>query len=98
MRGACTQTREVHTCGGGAGKTTLLDTLAGRTPSSLCATGDIRVNGHGTQMSYGTVAYVPQHDLFTGSLTVRETLTFTAHLRCPALFPLLPSPGWLLID
>lgn len=67
-----------------AGKTTLLDTLAGRTPRSLEVAGDIHVNGRPSQMSYGTVAYVPQEDLLTGSLTVRETVTFTANLRCAA--------------
>lgn len=35
-------------------------------------------------MSYGTVAYVPQDDLLTGTLTVRETLMSAANLRCGA--------------
>lgn len=71
-----------------AGKTTLLDALAGRTPKNLQVSGDVRVNGHAGKMSYGTVAYVPQEDLLTGTLTVRETLDFTARLR----YTLPPPP------
>ena len=69
-----------------AGKTTLLDLLAGRKPSNLRADGDIRVNGEATKMSYGKVAYVPQDDLLTGPLTVRETLNMVAALRCDAIW------------
>eukprot|EP00892_Ulva_mutabilis_P010291 jgi/Ulvmu1/7634/UM038_0061.1 len=65
----------------GSGKTTLLDTLAGRAQGNLHVQGDVRVNGHHTKMSYGTVAYVPQQDLLTGTLTVYETLMFAAKLR-----------------
>lgn len=64
-----------------AGKTTLLDILAGRAHSNVNVSGDILVNGRNVKMSYGTVAYVPQQDLLTGTLTVRETLLFTARLR-----------------
>ena len=66
----------------GSGKTTLLDLLAGRKPSNLSSSGTIKVNGKDTKMSYGKVAYVPQNDLLTGALTVRETLHMTACLRC----------------
>ena len=59
----------------------MLDTLAGRAQGNLSIQGDIRVNGHHTKMSYGTVAYVPQQDLLTGTLTVYETLMFAAKLR-----------------
>lgn len=65
----------------GCGKTTLLDILAGRAHSNVNVSGDILVNGRNVKMSYGTVAYVPQQDLLTGTLTVRETLLFTARLR-----------------
>jgi ABC-type branched-subunit amino acid transport system ATPase component len=65
-----------------AGNTTLLDTLAGRVPRNVQDSGEVHVNGHVTKMSYGTVSYVPQQDHVTGTLTVRETLQYTARLRC----------------
>jgi ABC-type multidrug transport system ATPase subunit len=76
----------------GCGKTTLLDTLAGRAHGNLSMEGRILVNGHEAKMSYGTVAYVPQQDLLTGTLTVRETLMFCARLRC-APSPTPPPPN-----
>ena len=79
-----------------AGKTTLLDVLAGRTPSNLTTEGSIKVNGRPTKMTYGKVAYVPQHDPLGGALTVRETLTFTAKLRCATTSQVrqLAVPTW----
>lgn len=44
----------------GAGKSTLLDTLAGRLGSSAKSSGDILVNGHKAQLSFGRSAYVTQ--------------------------------------
>ena len=69
-----------------AGKSTLLDTLAGRTQKNLALSGSIKVNGHEAKLTYGKVAYVPQDDQLTGTLTVRETVNFAAKLRC-ALHP-----------
>ena len=50
----------------GCGKTTLLDTLAGRLASSAQHTGDIRVNGHRSKLTYGRSAYVTQDDVLIG--------------------------------
>jgi hypothetical protein len=44
----------------GCGKTTLLDTLAGRLAKNAKFAGEIRVNGHRSQLSYGRSAYVTQ--------------------------------------
>ena len=46
----------------GCGKSTLLDTLAGRLASSATWEGEIRVNGHKSQLSYGRAAYVTQDE------------------------------------
>ena len=67
----------------GCGKTTLLDTLAGRLASSASAAGEIRVNGHRTALSYGKAAYVTQEDVLIGTLTVFETILYSAKLRLP---------------
>ena len=42
------------------GKTTLLDTLAGRLAHTAKLSGDIRVNGHKSKLSFGKAAYVTQ--------------------------------------
>jgi hypothetical protein len=67
----------------GCGKSTLLDTLAGRLASSAAWDGEIRVNGHKSSLSYGKSAYVTQDEMLSGTLTVEETLLFTARLRLP---------------
>lgn len=67
----------------GCGKSTLLDTLAGRLASSASWDGEIRVNGHKSQLSYGRAAYVTQDEVLIGTLTVEETLLFAARLRLP---------------
>ncbi|KAJ1289317.1 hypothetical protein BS78_02G155000 [Paspalum vaginatum] len=64
----------------GAGKTSLLLALAGTLPSSLKVSGDITYNGH-TMNEFEarrSAAYVSQHDLHMGELTVRETVNFSA--------------------
>ena len=71
----------------GSGKTTLLDTLAGRLSSKMDVTGDIQVNGHKAQLAYGQAAYVTQDEMMYGTLTVRETLMFSALLRLPPSMP-----------
>ncbi|MEW5317656.1 MAG: hypothetical protein WDW38_008938 [Sanguina aurantia] len=68
----------------GCGKSTMLDCLAGRTPRSLVLTGSLLLNGHVSKMSHGVSAYVTQDELLTGTLTVYETLLYTALLRLPA--------------
>lgn len=64
----------------GAGKTSLLLALAGTLPSDLKATGTITYNGH-TMNEFEarrSAAYVSQHDVHMGELTVRETVKFSA--------------------
>ena len=67
----------------GAGKTTLLNTLNFRNRAGLKVAGDIMINGHQVdqkQMSDVSV-FVQQEDVFVGTLTVKEHLTFHAKLR-----------------
>lgn len=71
----------------GCGKTTLLDTLAGRLANSAQHTGDIRVNGNKSDLSYGRSAYVTQDDVLIGTLTVFETIYYSAKLRLPQSMP-----------
>jgi ABC-type multidrug transport system ATPase subunit len=68
----------------GCGKSTLLDTLSGRLAHTASWTGDIRVNGHTTKLSYGKAAYVTQDEVLIGSLSVRETILYAAKLRLDA--------------
>ncbi|KAL8055529.1 hypothetical protein ABFS82_04G061600 [Erythranthe guttata] len=67
----------------GSGKTTLLDALAGRLSTNVVMTGNVLLNGKKRRLDYGVVAYVTQEDVLLGTLTVRETLTYSAHLRLP---------------
>ncbi|CAL5048790.1 unnamed protein product [Urochloa decumbens] len=66
----------------GSGKTTLLLALAGRLGKDLKVSGNVTYNGHGMDdfVPQRTAAYVSQHDLHIGEMTVRETLAFSA--RC----------------
>eukprot|EP01018_Ginkgo_biloba_P026506 Gb_37007 [translate_table: standard] len=66
----------------GAGKTTLLLALAGKLDKSLRVTGEVTYNGHTLDefVPQRTSAYISQHDLHIGWMTVRETLDFSA--RC----------------
>ncbi|GAA0143009.1 ATP-binding cassette [Lithospermum erythrorhizon] len=70
----------------GSGKSTLLDSLAGRLSSNVVMTGNIFLNGQKARLSYG-VAYVTQEDVLLGTLTVRETIAYSAHLRLPTSMP-----------
>ncbi|KAF5200483.1 Abc transporter g family member [Thalictrum thalictroides] len=65
-----------------SGKTTLLMALAGKLDSDLKVTGRVTYNGHGLNefVPQRTSAYISQHDLHIGEMTVRETLAFSA--RC----------------
>ncbi|KAL4592178.1 hypothetical protein LXL04_005164 [Taraxacum kok-saghyz] len=67
----------------GSGKSTLLDALAGRLSKNVVMAGDILLNGEKKKLTYGAVAYVTQEDILMGTLTVRETITYSAHLRLP---------------
>ncbi|KAF3635181.1 Pleiotropic drug resistance protein 1 [Capsicum annuum] len=70
----------------GSGKTTLLLALAGKLDSSLkmrsLVTGKVMYNRHEMNefVPQRTTAYISQHDLHVGEMTVRETLEFSA--RC----------------
>ncbi|PIA65378.1 hypothetical protein AQUCO_00100686v1 [Aquilegia coerulea] len=65
-----------------SGKTTLLLALAGKLDSDLKVSGRVTYNGHGMDefVPQRTSAYISQHDLHIGEMTVRETLAFSA--RC----------------
>ncbi|XP_070564590.1 protein white-like [Ptychodera flava] len=66
----------------GAGKTTLLNVLTGRSAKQLHIEGTILANGKAISESFKKVsAYVQQHGLFLGTLTVKEHLMFQATLR-----------------
>ncbi|BBN07153.1 ATP-binding cassette, subfamily G (WHITE), member 2 [Marchantia polymorpha subsp. ruderalis] len=72
----------------GSGKSTLLDSLAGRLAKNARLTGDIKLNGRRkTTLSYGIAAYVTQVDELIGTLTVRETVEYSARLRLPGSMP-----------
>ncbi|KAL3726503.1 hypothetical protein ACJRO7_031405 [Eucalyptus globulus] len=65
-----------------SGKTTLLLALAGKLDPKLKTTGKVTYNGHVLNefVPQRTAAYISQHDLHIGEMTVRETLAFSA--RC----------------
>ncbi|KAM6568330.1 hypothetical protein CsatB_016315 [Cannabis sativa] len=65
----------------GSGKSTLLDAIAGRLSSNVKMTGNIHVKGKENNESHGGISYLTQEDVFLGTLTVRETITYSAHLR-----------------
>ncbi|KAJ3394467.1 hypothetical protein HDU84_008463 [Entophlyctis sp. JEL0112] len=67
----------------GAGKSTLLDILAGKAKQGFIS-GKISYDGVSADSSaVRMIAYVDQDDLLLPSLTVRETLLFSANLRLP---------------
>ncbi|KAK1440278.1 hypothetical protein QVD17_06103 [Tagetes erecta] len=67
----------------GSGKSTLLDALAGRLDPKTKKSGDILVNGVKKTLAYGTSAYVTQDDTLITSLTVRESVYYSAQLQLP---------------
>ncbi|XWS39748.1 hypothetical protein CRYUN_Cryun18bG0080900 [Craigia yunnanensis] len=67
----------------GCGKSTLLDTLAGRLGPNTRQAGDILINGLKQALAYGTSAYVTQDDALITTLTVRETVYYSAQLQLP---------------
>ncbi|KAF5456683.1 hypothetical protein F2P56_026134 [Juglans regia] len=70
-----------------SGKTTLLLALAGKLDKDLKFSGSVTYNGYGMKdfVPQRTSAYVSQHDLHIGEMTVRETLAFAA--RCQGVGP-----------
>eukprot|EP00262_Sarcandra_glabra_P019470 TRINITY_DN7348_c0_g2_i1.p1 TRINITY_DN7348_c0_g2~~TRINITY_DN7348_c0_g2_i1.p1 ORF type:complete len:258 (+),score=36.60 TRINITY_DN7348_c0_g2_i1:47-775(+) len=68
----------------GSGKSTLLDSLAGRLAGNVVLNGKILLNGRKKRLDYGVVAYVTQENILLGTLSVRETITYSAHLRLPS--------------
>ncbi|XP_050540574.1 protein white [Daktulosphaira vitifoliae] len=73
----------------GAGKTTLLNSLTFRSDRNVVETGVRAINGVPINSKTLTAvsAYVQQHDLFIGTLTVREHLTFQALVRMDRHIP-----------
>ena len=73
----------------GAGKTTLLNVLNHRNTSGLKISGQRCLNGVrvGPDTLTSMSAYIQQDDLFIGTLTVREHLTFQARVRMDADIP-----------
>eukprot|EP00850_Spirogloea_muscicola_P003651 SM000015S01151 [mRNA] locus=s15:51197:56621:- [translate_table: standard] len=67
----------------GAGKTTLMLALAGKLSQDLRKTGRITYNGHDLTefIPQRTAAYISQNDVHIGTLTVRETLDFSARVQ-----------------
>ncbi|KAI3873927.1 hypothetical protein MKW98_001576 [Papaver atlanticum] len=67
----------------GSGKSTLLDALAGRLASNTKQSGSIKVNGRKQSLAFGTLAYVTQDDALTTTLTVKESVYYSAMLQLP---------------
>ncbi|KAL9247937.1 hypothetical protein vseg_021311 [Gypsophila vaccaria] len=67
----------------GSGKSSLLDALSTRLAANAFLSGTILLNGRRTNLSFGTAAYVTQDDNLIGTLTVRETISYSARLRLP---------------
>ncbi|KAG8067532.1 hypothetical protein GUJ93_ZPchr0005g15960 [Zizania palustris] len=68
----------------GSGKSTLLDALSGRLAKNVVLTGKVLLNGKKRRLDYGVLAYVTQENVLLGTLTVRETVTYSALLRLPS--------------
>ncbi|VVB00574.1 unnamed protein product [Arabis nemorensis] len=68
----------------GSGKSTLLDSLAGRLAGNVVMSGKVLVNGKKRRLDFGASAYVTQEDVLLGTLTVRESIAYSAHLRLPS--------------
>mmetsp|Transcript_31245 Transcript_31245/g.30891 ORF Transcript_31245/g.30891 Transcript_31245/m.30891 type:complete len:278 (+) Transcript_31245:235-1068(+) len=69
----------------GAGKTTLLNLLAGRINPNSRSSGTIKVNDIDIQsFNYKKItAYITQMDILLPTMTVRESITFSARMRIP---------------
>ncbi|XP_060861010.1 protein white [Metopolophium dirhodum] len=73
----------------GAGKTTLLNSLTFRSDHNVIESGIRSINGIpvNSKLLTAVSAYVQQHDLFIGTLTVREHLIFQAMVRMDRHIP-----------
>ncbi|CAI9287047.1 unnamed protein product [Lactuca saligna] len=72
----------------GCGKSTLLDSLAGRLASNIRrSTGRILINGRKQRLTYGTMSYMAQEQVLTWTLTVKETVYYSAELQLPKSMP-----------
>ncbi|CAM6127225.1 unnamed protein product [Calypogeia fissa] len=72
----------------GSGKSTLLDSLAGRLARNARLSGEVMLNGRKLpNLTFGVAAYVTQIDELIGTLTVRETVEYSASLRLPGSMP-----------
>ncbi|KAK9157159.1 hypothetical protein Scep_003733 [Stephania cephalantha] len=67
----------------GSRKTTLLLALVGKFDKDLKVSGRITYTGHGMEefVPQRASAYISQHDLHMGEMTVRETLAFSARVQ-----------------
>ncbi|CAO2820693.1 unnamed protein product [Amaranthus hypochondriacus] len=67
----------------GSGKTTLLLALAGKLDKDLKFGGSITYNGHSMNefVPQRSSAYISQHDVHIGEMTVRETMAFSARVQ-----------------
>lgn len=75
----------------GGGKSTLLDALAGR---KTLDSGEVLLNGRRPGEDFKRLTgYCEQQDFLLGTLTVRETVRFSAELRLPPTFALQATPG-----
>lgn len=74
----------------GAGKTTLLNALTFRSGRGVTASGVMAANGRRVSSTTLTsrTAYVQQDDLFVGTLTVKEHLSFQAMVRMDRRIPM----------
>ena len=71
----------------GSGKSSLLDILADR-KSRRGIEGQVMIDGQRRNSGYKhRVGYVAQDDIVSGTLTVRENLTFSANIRLPNSIP-----------
>ncbi|CAN1807341.1 ABC transporter G family member 40 [Linum perenne] len=66
-----------------SGKTSLLLALSGRLDPTLKVSGRVTYNGHEMNefIPQKTAAYISQHDLHMGELTVRETFSFAGRVQ-----------------
>ncbi|KAL8205776.1 hypothetical protein R6Q57_009327 [Mikania cordata] len=67
----------------GSGKSTLLDALAGRLDPNTRKNGEVLLNGVKKTLAYGASAYVTQDDTLITTLTVRESVYYSAQLQLP---------------
>ncbi|MCO5587794.1 hypothetical protein L7F22_041746 [Adiantum nelumboides] len=68
----------------GCGKTTLLNALAGRLGNAALERGEILVNGRRQRLAYGNLAYVTQDESLIPTLSVFETMMYSAQLQLPS--------------